>query len=82
MLKNWKGKGGDTEYHRISYSGRLNYHSRDTEQSKEDSYCLEILEERLEQLGLGSEEDVLKSSEGYNEASSKSVENYKLVTHC
>lgn len=32
----------------------------------------------MEQLGLGSEEDVLKSSEGYNEASSKSVENYKL----
>ena len=30
------------------------------------------------QLGLSSEEGVLKSLEGYNEASSKSVKNNKL----
>lgn len=46
MSKNWKGKKETLSVTELVTMGS-NYHSQDTEQSKEDSYCSEIWREDL-----------------------------------
>ena len=50
MSKNWKGKKETLSVTELVTMGS-NYHSQDTEQSKEDSYCSEIWREDLRAAG-------------------------------